>query len=142
MFNRLIAFGGHLNFCRKGEFLMALKKAPPAGVSIAEELLAGIVEILQGILYGKITLTAQNFQLVQIERNEKLRPGAMEAYRKALKRTNPSEATLLCRKIQQHFQGLEYGQVVIFIKEGKIIQVERTEKYRLSDFTGLDGEGI
>jgi len=38
--------------------------------------------------------------------------------------------------------GLQYGQVVIMVKEGRMTQIERTEKRRLPRIEGLDGEGI
>jgi len=110
--------------------------------AISQELMGKIVEILHSMVYGNITLIAQNFRLVQIERNEKIRPEDIAEYGNTLKTTARTDYMILCRKIQQQFEGLEYGQVVVVVKAGKIIQVERTEKYRFQNFTGLDGEGI
>lgn len=110
--------------------------------AISKELMDKIVEILHSMVYGDMTLIAQNFRLVQIERNEKIRPSDMEEYGNIIKESCKNDYTTLCRKIQQQFHGLEYGQVVVVVKDGKIVQVERTEKYRFQNFTGLDGEGI
>jgi len=122
---------------------MELKKAAtPAAMAISQELLGKIVEILHSMVYGNIILIVQNFRLVQIERNEKIRPEDMAEYGNTLKATRRADYAILCRKIQQQFTGLEYGQVVVVVKAGKIVQVERTEKYRFPNFTGLDGEGI
>lgn len=45
-------------------------------------------------------------------------------------------------EITAALSGLEYGQVVILIKDGKVTQIERTEKKRLPRLEGLNGEGI
>lgn len=39
-------------------------------------------------------------------------------------------------------EGMKYGQVVFVIKNGKIVQVERTEKNRLTGLEGQFGDGI
>ena len=45
-------------------------------------------------------------------------------------------------EITAALSGLEYGQVVILIKDGKVTQIERTDKKRLPRLEGLNGEGI
>lgn len=57
---------------------------------------------------------------------------------KAQKQRNP----VLRAKILEAVQGMKFGQVVIVIKQGKVVQVERTEKQRYSSLEGLYGDGI
>lgn len=57
---------------------------------------------------------------------------------KAKKQRNP----VLRAKILEAVQGMKFGQVVIVIKQGKVVQVERTEKQRYSSLEGLYGDGI
>ncbi len=45
-------------------------------------------------------------------------------------------------EIAKALSGLEYGQLVIQIKDGKVTQIDRTEKRRLPRLEGLYGEGI
>lgn len=45
-------------------------------------------------------------------------------------------------EIAKALDGLEYGQLVILIKDGKVTQIDRTEKRRLPRLEGLNGEGI
>lgn len=51
-------------------------------------------------------------------------------------------ATGLRAEVGKALGGLQYGQVVIFIKDGRVAQIERTEKRRLPRLEGVDGEGI
>ncbi|WP_423791713.1 DUF2292 domain-containing protein [Mitsuokella jalaludinii] len=41
--------------------------------------------------------------------------------------------------MRKEFRLLQYGRLVLVIRKGRLMQIERTEKQR---FTGLDGEGI
>jgi hypothetical protein len=42
----------------------------------------------------------------------------------------PSEETLL--HIQEALRGLRYGSVVVTVQDGVVVQIERTEKKRIS----------
>lgn len=106
------------------------------------EIPAGIMEYilrsLQEICYGQVVLIAQDARLVQVERNEKLRVTDCRMCRER-KPIAAVELQCLQERIHQSFRNLAYGQLVIIIKAGSVVQMERTEKRR---FTGLDGEGI
>lgn len=52
------------------------------------------------------------------------------------------ENAALRAKIAQAIKGLGYGQVAIVIKNGKVVQIERTEKERFSGVEGRYGDGI
>lgn len=110
--------------------------------AISKHLMDQIVDVLKTTFHGNVTLVTQNFRLVQIERNEKIRPCDMVTRDQKLNVEKKSDYMQIGKKIQKEFGDLEYGQIVIVIKEGKIIQIERTEKHRFQEFTGLDGEGI
>lgn len=110
--------------------------------ALSKHLMEQIVDVLKTTFHGNVTLVTQNFRLVQIERNEKIRPCDMVTRDQKLNVEKKSDYTQIGKKIQKEFGDLEYGQIVIVIKEGKIIQIERTEKHRFQEFTGLDGEGI
>lgn len=45
-------------------------------------------------------------------------------------------------RIQAAVQGLQYGQVVIVIKDGRVTQIDRTEKQRIIGVEGIFGDGI
>ena len=42
-------------------------------------------------------------------------------------------------RIAHEFAKLQFGRLTVVVKQGHVVQLERTEKQR---FTGLDGEGI
>jgi hypothetical protein len=48
----------------------------------------------------------------------------------------------LRRRISEILSGLRFGQVVIVLKDGKVVQIERIEKHRVTSLEGLFGEGI
>lgn len=101
-----------------------------------------ITSLMQEIFHGEINLIVQNSCLIQIERNEKMRLVDISKYAAYHKKTQRIDYTPICEKIQQEFSDLAFGNIAIIIKSGKVTQVEKTEKYRFSDFTGMDGEGI
>lgn len=101
-----------------------------------------ITSLMQEIFHGEINLIVQNSCLIQIERNEKMRLVDISKYAAYHKKTQQIDYTPVCEKIQQEFSDLAFGNIAIIIKSGKVTQVEKTEKYRFSDFTGMDGEGI
>lgn len=97
-----------------------------------------ILQSLTSISFGEVALIAQDGLLVQIEREEKVRlENLLQASQMtAQPLTNPQG---LAKHIRQEFARLLFGKLVIVVKQGKVTQMERTEKQR---FLGLDGEGI
>ncbi|WP_196600253.1 YezD family protein [Pectinatus frisingensis] len=101
-----------------------------------------IVTLLKAVFHGEITLIVQNSCLIQVERNEKIRLSDIKKFQTYTQKSAIINYDPVCQKIQQEFYNLEYGNIVIIIKAGRVVQVERTEKYRFQGFTGMDGEGI
>ncbi|WP_182186535.1 YezD family protein [Pectinatus frisingensis] len=101
-----------------------------------------IVTLLKAVFHGEITLIVQNSCLIQVERNEKIRLSDLKKFQTYTQKSAIINYDPVCQKIQQEFYNLEYGNIVIIIKAGRVVQVERTEKYRFQGFTGMDGEGI
>jgi hypothetical protein len=111
--------------------------------SITSAALEQIMAIVKDIGHGNITLMTQNFRLIQIERNEKIRPCDLETPAKPEKNIRRGCNYAAARAgILEACQALEYGQVVIVIKNGKIVQIDRTEKQRFPSLVGLNGDGI
>ncbi|WP_196594256.1 DUF2292 domain-containing protein [Pectinatus sottacetonis] len=101
-----------------------------------------ITNLLKEIFHGEITLIIQNSCLMQIVRNEKIRLSDFNKYEQHHKNTKPVNYTPVYNKIQEQLKNLEFGNIVIVIKSGRVVQVEKTEKHRFQEFTGMDGEGI
>ena len=112
--------------------------------SITPEIMDQIISILNNTCHGNVALIYQNSRLVQIERNEKIRPVDLHSGNNYLPQGLKENCDLpaVRARIQEAFEKMEYGQVVIVIKEGRIIQIDRTEKQRFPTLVGLYGDGI
>ena len=108
------------------------------------EIMDQIITIISSTFHGNVSLTVQDGRLVQIDRNEKIRPWGLNGAKQET--TGPSKGKFdlpaVRMKIAESFEKLEYGQVVIVIKEGRMIQIDRTEKQRFSALVGTYGDGI
>lgn len=96
------------------------------------------------IRFGSITVIIQDGYIIQLEKNEKIRLDA--ANLNLLKEKRKTEAKRdkegLHARISTALKDLHYGQVVILIKEGAVVQLERTDKQRFTHMQGVCGEGI
>lgn len=106
--------------------------------SITEEVLVLIEQAVKAISFGSVTLVLQDSRIIQMEKLEKIRLG--EPLVKGANKT--TAASSLRTRILQSVSGMEYGKVAIQIQAGQIMQIERTEKYRVGKLTGLNGDGI
>ena len=55
---------------------------------------------------------------------------------------NSKNSAELQKMILEAIGGLKYGQVVFVVKNGKVVQVERTDKSRVTGLEGIFGDGI
>lgn len=111
--------------------------------AITATVLDQIMTIVTEIGHGNITLMTQNFRLIQIERNEKIRPCDFEVSSNRVESGKKNGNYKAARAgILEACRTLEYGQVVIVIKDGKIVQIDRTEKQRFPSLVGVNGDGI
>ena len=103
-----------------------------------------IISILNNTFHGNVVLIYQDSRLVQIERNEKIKPAELSGKNCELPQglKENCNVPVVRAKILEAFENMEYGQVVIVIKEGRIIQIDRTEKQRFQTLVGLYGDGI
>jgi len=118
------------------------KKSPTSAINSG--IMNQVISILNSTFHGNVVLVFQDSRLVQIERNEKIRPTDLTNGKKPISQglKENCDVPLVRGRIMESFNKLEYGQVVIGIKEGKIIQIDRTEKQRFSSMVGLYGDGI
>lgn len=93
---------------------------------------------LQTMQQGSLTLSYQDGKIVHVERSELFRPN--KAGTTAVR--EPAEALRLAERLLNEGSGLKYGQMNVKVTEGRVVQVEKTEKRRVNDQTGLYGDGI
>ncbi len=98
--------------------------------------------ILHGLCtigFGEMVLVAQDGVLMQVEWNEKRRLDSWHDTADTESIYSKKALAELAARIRREFRLLQYGKLVLVIRKGRLMQLERTEKQR---FTGLDGEGI
>lgn len=104
------------------------------------QVLEGILELLRETYHGQITIVNQNFRVVQVERRENFNPdelgGASGLNGEGL------NLVVVRKRITQALKGLEFGQVILVVKKGRLAQIERLQKERFSDLQGVYGDGI
>ncbi|BBB91901.1 MAG TPA: DUF2292 domain-containing protein [Methylomusa anaerophila] len=96
---------------------------------------------LHTVQYGYLILTVQDGCVIRMEKTEKY---VFSSKNKAgyVKRNVPVGEHLLQSKIIAELQGLMYGQLIIHLEDGKVGLIEKTEKRRINEYEGINGDGI
>ncbi|GMA97891.1 YezD family protein [Pelosinus sp. IPA-1] len=110
--------------------------------SFSAKALAVIDESIQNIDFGEIVLVVQDGHIIQIERTEKIIISNQKKTQTGKEKKSIEETSVLRNKILGELSSLKYGQLVIKIKDGKAVQVEKTEKRRFPEVEGIYGDGI
>ncbi|MDR3153266.1 MAG: YezD family protein [Deltaproteobacteria bacterium] len=121
----------------------ALRRIPPIyrDVDFLEpQVLDGILNLLRETFHGQITIVNQNFRVVQVERRENFNTEELTGH-SALS-AGELNFTAVKKKISSALKGLEFGQVILVVKKGRLAQIERLQKERFSDLQGVYGDGI
>jgi hypothetical protein len=108
---------------------------------VDNSFLESLIELLKRTFHGQVTLITQNYRVVQVERKENFNPEELQEDYLGLNLEN-FNSRVIKDKVVQALKGLEYGQVVLLIKKGRLVQIERHLKERFSDLQGLGGDGI
>lgn len=117
---------------------ISAKHTKPGGLDPAA--LDKVELLINSTFHGSITFVVQDGWVIQIERNEKIKMGDLLHNLSAGKKANDSSR--IRAKIVESIHGLKYGQVAVVIKNGAVVQIEKTEKNRFTSWEGMDGEGI
>lgn len=108
-------------------------------------LLPQVLELIRHSLYtvryGYIILTVQDGCVIKMERTEKFIFSAKNKTDYVVREVPAGQHSFQSKIIAQ-LQGLMYGQLIIRIEDGKVEQIEKTEKRRINEYQGVDGEGI
>ncbi|HMM21687.1 MAG TPA: YezD family protein [Selenomonadales bacterium] len=98
-----------------------------------------IQSAIPAIDYGLITLVFQDGKPIQMEITEKIR--CSDLNNKAPRMECPAAVTGSMKPaVIRAGEGLLYGQLILQIKDGKVVQIDRIDRRRL--LQGVDGEGI
>ena len=121
---------------------MAKQDEVVSGKHFSDAALELIEQAVRDISFGSLTLVIQDSKVIQLEKLEKIRICDQQAKGSAKAAAKEPGGTGIRTRIIQSVSGMEYGKVAIQIQAGQIMQVERTEKYRVGKLTGLHGDGI
>lgn len=117
-----------------------MEKASPK-----KSLPAQVIELIRYSLhtmrYGYLVLTVQDGCVIKMERTEKF---IFSSKHKTgyIVRDIPAGQHSFQPKVLAQLQGLMYGQLIIRIEDGKVEQIEKTEKRRIHEYEGILGDGI
>jgi hypothetical protein len=113
---------------------------------IPQQVLEVIEASIHEIQFGSITLIIQDAHIIQLEKHEKIRLDAANLVKlREAKTADPGAQAIIFEfrsKMTAVLKELQYGQVTILIKDGTIVQIDRTDKQRVSHLQGVFGEGI
>ncbi len=108
-------------------------------------LLPQVMELIRHSLhtvqYGHLILTIQDGCVIKMERTERFIFSSKNKKGYVI-RDIPEGQHSLQAKIIAQLQGLMYGQLIIRIEDGKVDQIEKTEKRRINEYEGIHGDGI
>jgi hypothetical protein len=121
--------------------MMGLTVRRSSTTVVDNSFLEALLKLLVKTFHGQVTLITQNYRVVQVERKENFNPEELLDEYLGLSMDNFSPQTVK-DKVVQALKGLEFGQVVLMIKKGRLVQIERHLKERFSDLQGLGGDGI
>ncbi|CUH97059.1 hypothetical protein P22_3185 [Propionispora sp. 2/2-37] len=105
-----------------------------------------VLEIINHFLFsaenGYLILTIQDGCVVKIEKTEKYIITTKNRGTGYIKYGKPVSEHPLQPQIISELQKIQYGQLVIRFANGKIEQIEKTEKRRVNEVEGINGDGI
>ncbi len=114
-------------------------------VSPKKLLSAQIIELIRFSLdtmqYGYLVLTVQDGCVIKMERTEKFIFSSKNKAGYVVRDVPPGQHSFQSKVLAQ-LQGLMYGQLIIRIEDGKVEQIEKTEKRRINEYEGILGDGI
>lgn len=107
---------------------------------------AQVLEIINHFLFtaenGSLILTIQDGFIVKIEKAEKYIISSKSRECGYVKYGKPTGALPLLGRIIDELKKIQYGQLVIRFVNGKVEQIELTEKKRVVETQGISGDGI
>jgi hypothetical protein len=102
-------------------------------------LLEKIEYALKDVEFGTVTVIYQDGKAIQLEKQQKIR---LDQGRNMVQQTQQMDNADLRKRFQLVARGLKFGKIALEIRNGSIIQIERTDKIRFIAVEGSYGDGI
>ncbi|SHI82715.1 DUF2292 domain-containing protein [Propionispora hippei] len=118
----------------------------PGRNTLGKQLQHQVLEIVNHFLFsaenGYLILTIQDGVVVKVEKTEKYIITNKSRETGYVKYGKPVSVHPLQAQIVTELQKIQYGQLVIRFANGKVEQIEKTEKRRVHEVEGVHGDGI
>lgn len=118
----------------------------PGRNTLGRQLQHQVLEIVNHFLFsaenGYLILTIQDGYVVKIEKTEKYIITNKSRETGYVKYGKPAAIHPLQEQIVTELQKIQYGQLVVRFANGKVEQLEKTEKRRVHEVEGVHGDGI
>ncbi len=101
-----------------------------------------IEHFLLNVQYGHLILMIQDGFVVKVDKIEKFMISARSREGSVLIKEKVKEKHPMQIKILSELQSIQYGQLAIYVNNGQVGQIEKTEKRRINELEGLYGDGI
>lgn len=121
--------------CECGKEGEAMKKVASAQVDV----IARLEEAVRTVQNGSVMAIVQDGRVIQYEKIEKVR---LDLPMKQCGDLEKAAIEQRKNKIAEALESLLYGQVVFVVKDGKMVQIDRTEKQRFKSLQNMFGDGI
>jgi len=105
-----------------------------------------VLDIINHFLFntenGYLIITLQDGYVIKLDKMEKYLITAHNRDDEYTKCAKPQGVHPLQVKVVTELQDIQYGQLVIRVNHGKLEQIEKTEKRRVTEVEGAYGDGI
>ena len=101
-----------------------------------------VSRLMREMQFGYLTIAVQDGRVIQLERNEKFRfPDSRNTAAHVKSKYRPNDEDWSPR-LRDALTNLRFGQVIVKVQGGRIVQLDRTEKRRWPELMGVGGDGI
>lgn len=115
------------------------KRIVPNSVNdVSVDILSIIESAVKSVVHGSITLKVQDSRIIQMDKYESVLFGSQMP----ITLNTPDVSKMLRLRLQEAIKGLEFGSIVISMRDNRITRIDKTEKSRLTDLQGMYGDGI
>ncbi|MDR2350460.1 MAG: YezD family protein [Deltaproteobacteria bacterium] len=120
----------------------AASAAAAASDSHGPPILDSVMDLLRKTYHGQIAIVTQNHRVVQVERKENFDPEELSGLIPLALNEDGLNLPVVRKRITEALRGLEFGQVILVVKKGRLDRIERLLKERYATLQGVYGDGI
>lgn len=97
---------------------------------------------LYTIKFGNLVINVQDGFVVKTEITEKIFITAKDREKGLKKPSVPAKKHQAETTILDRLSEIQFGQLIVRLENGQVAHIEKTEKFRVDELKGVNGEGI